>query len=86
MVNLLKTPLTYAEVALHNTIDDLFIVIRDNIYDVTEFKNEHPGGVFRLLQQAGQDATEAFEWNPHSENAREILKDLKVGTLRRRVG
>ena len=39
-----------------------------------------------LLDVAGQDATEAFEDVGHSDEAREILEGLKVGTLKRVEG
>jgi cytochrome b5 len=36
-----------------------------------------------LLDVAGQDVTEAFEDVGHSDEAREILKGLAVGNLKR---
>lgn len=39
-----------------------------------------------LLDVAGQDATEAFEDVGHSDEARETLAQLQVGTLKRKVG
>ena len=38
-----------------------------------------------MLDVAGQDATEAFEDVGHSDEAREILEGLLVGTLQRAV-
>lgn len=38
-----------------------------------------------LLDVGGQDATEAFEDVGHSDEAREILEGLLVGTLKRQV-
>lgn len=38
-----------------------------------------------MLDVAGQDATEAFEDVGHSDEAREILEGLKIGTLKRQV-
>ncbi|KAF5308056.1 hypothetical protein FQR65_LT06431 [Abscondita terminalis] len=35
--------------------------IHDNLYDVTEFIDEHPGGRFWLEETKGMDVTEAFE-------------------------
>lgn len=43
------------------------------------------GGEEVLLDVAGQDSTEAFEDVGHSDEAREILEGLKVGTLKRLV-
>ncbi|KAH0558959.1 hypothetical protein GP486_004421 [Trichoglossum hirsutum] len=36
------TELTYAEVADHNTKKDLYVVIHDKVYDVSDFVDEHP--------------------------------------------
>lgn len=47
----------------------------------TEFLNEHPGGEEVLLEQAGKEATEAFEDVGHSTDAREMMKKFKVGEL-----
>jgi len=38
-----------------------------------------------MLDVGGQDATEAFEDVGHSDEAREILEGLLVGTLKRQV-
>lgn len=43
------------------------------------------GGEEVLLDVAGQDSTEAFEDVGHSDEAREILAGLQVGTLKRQV-
>jgi len=51
----------------------------------TGFVDEHPGGEEVLLDVGGQDSTEAFEDVGHSDEAREILEGLLVGTLKRGV-
>lgn len=43
------------------------------------------GGEEVLLDVAGQDATEAFEDVGHSDEARETLDQLLIGTLKRQV-
>lgn len=62
------------------------MVIHDKVYDTTSFVDEHPGGEEVLLDVGGQDATEAFEDVGHSDEAREILEGLLVGTLKRQPG
>ncbi|MCJ1441912.1 MAG: hypothetical protein MMC23_002404 [Stictis urceolatum] len=77
---------TYAEVKEHNSKKDLFLVIHDKVYNTTTFVDEHPGGEEVMLDAGGQDATEAFEDVGHSDEAREILEGLKIGTLKRMPG
>ncbi|KAJ2681944.1 Cytochrome b5 [Coemansia spiralis] len=70
-----------AEIAKHNTRKDIWIVISNNVYDVTGFLEEHPGGEEVILEYAGRDATEAFEDIGHSDDARDMLKEFMIGKL-----
>ncbi|XP_039311462.1 cytochrome b5 isoform X2 [Solenopsis invicta] len=72
---------TRDEVAKHVETKDTWIIIHNNIYDVTKFLNEHPGGEEVLLEQNGRDATDAFEDIGHSTDAREMMKKYKIGEL-----
>lgn len=49
------------EVAKHSTNEDCWVVIHGRAYDVTAFKEEHPGGKAVILKWAGKDATETYE-------------------------
>ncbi|KAI9091255.1 microsomal cytochrome b5 [Phlyctochytrium arcticum] len=71
----------WSEISAHNTRDDLWMVIDGKVYDVTKFLDEHPGGEEVMVEQGGQDASEAFEEIGHSDDARELLKALLIGTL-----
>ncbi|KAJ5089866.1 hypothetical protein N7532_008550 [Penicillium argentinense] len=77
---------TLQEVAGHNTKKDLYMVIHDKVYDCTSFVDEHPGGEEVLLDVGGQDGSEAFEDVGHSDEAREILDGLLVGSVKRMPG
>jgi cytochrome b involved in lipid metabolism len=33
-----------ADVAKHNKGDDLYIIVDEDVYDLTKFQDEHPGG------------------------------------------
>ncbi|CAN4094421.1 unnamed protein product [Withania somnifera] len=48
-----------AEVALHNKRTDCWIIIKDKVFDVTSYVEEHPGGD-AILDHAGDDSTEGF--------------------------
>jgi len=77
---------TYSDVSEHASKKDLYLVIHDKVYNTSSFIDEHPGGEEVLLDVGGQDATEAFEDVGHSDEAREILEGLLVGTLKRVPG
>ncbi|KAJ5991281.1 hypothetical protein N7499_011939 [Penicillium canescens] len=77
---------TFKQIAEHNTKKDLYLIVHDKVYDCTSFVDEHPGGEEVLLDVGGQDSTEAFEDVGHSDEAREILDGLLVGTVKRMPG
>lgn len=70
-----------AEIKGNSDKSKTLIIIHDNVYDVSKFLEEHPGGEEVLLEQSGRDATEAFEDVGHSQDARELMKDYKIGVL-----
>ncbi|XP_065920808.1 cytochrome b5-like [Dysidea avara] len=77
---------TREDVAKHNTSESCWIIIHDNVYDVTDFLNDHPGGGDILLEFAGQDATAEFEDNHHSQDARELAKSYLIGFISNQDG
>ncbi|RCN26486.1 putative cytochrome b5 [Ancylostoma caninum] len=73
--------LTRKEVSQHNTNKSAWFVVGNKVYDVTKFLDEHPGGCEVLLEQAGRDATEAFEDVGHSTDARQMREQYYVGDI-----
>ncbi|OJD19904.1 hypothetical protein AJ78_00098 [Emergomyces pasteurianus Ep9510] len=68
-------------VASHNKPDNLWIIIDEDVYDLTKFQDEHPGGKKILQRVAGKDASKQF-WKYH--NAAILKKysaQVKVGSL-----
>jgi len=48
---------TWDEVRKHDLSTDKWIVINDDVYDITEWAKRHPGGFRIISHYAGQDAT-----------------------------
>lgn len=72
---------TLAEISKHSSCDDLWMVIYNKVYDVSNFKNTHPGGAEVLIDCGGVDATHAFEDVGHTKEALLILANNVVGIL-----
>lgn len=51
------------------------------VYDVTKFLAEHPGGEEVMIEVAGMDASDAFEDIGHSNGARDMLAKYLIGEL-----
>jgi cytochrome b involved in lipid metabolism len=71
-----------SEVEKHKDSNSVWIIIREHVYDVTKFLEEHPGGEEVLLEQAGKDATEAFDDVGHSTDAKEMMIKYQIGQIR----
>ena len=54
-------PITSAELAKHTSRGDIWIALHGNVYDVTKWLVDHPGGETQLLENAGTDASEPFD-------------------------
>ena len=52
---------TYDEVKRHNGSDSCWVILYGNVWDVTKFLPDHPGGSKIILQLAGADATEEYD-------------------------
>ncbi|KAH7117979.1 FMN-dependent dehydrogenase-domain-containing protein [Dendryphion nanum] len=72
----------YAEVAKHNTAESCWVVLYGNVYDVTDFIPEHPGGAKVILQLAGTDATEEYDpIHPPGILEENLKPENKLGTV-----
>ena len=71
-----------AQVAEHATAQDCWAAIEGNVYDLTSWIDQHPGGPDRIIALCGTDATTAFERQhsgqpkPAEELARHLLGPL----------
>ncbi|KAK2999161.1 hypothetical protein RJ639_024054 [Escallonia herrerae] len=77
-----KGPKAYskAEVSLHNKRTDCWIIIKEKVYDVTSYVEEHPGGD-AILAHAGDDSTDGFYGPQHATRVFDMIDDFYVGDL-----
>lgn len=77
--------ITRAEVAEHKTFKDgkkdVWCIFEGQVYDISSFIEDHPGGEEVLLDRAGDDMTQQFADIGHSDYARQLMKNMLVGAL-----
>ena len=66
-------------VGKHNTAEDCWMAIDGNVYDLSAFLSQHPGGDQVLLEVAGKDASKEFLAAGHSMKARKMMTKFMVG-------
>jgi len=73
---------TMANVAQHNNASSCWAAINGNVYDLTSWINQHPGGPERILSICGTDGTAAFN-GQHAGQSQpaNILKNFLLGPL-----
>lgn len=47
----------YQEVQKHNSRESCWVIVEGQVYDVTSFLEQHPGGVGVVVKNSGKDAT-----------------------------
>jgi alkylation response protein AidB-like acyl-CoA dehydrogenase/predicted heme/steroid binding protein len=73
--------LSKEDVASHNKpAESLYVIIDDDVYDLTQFQEEHPGGKKILQRMAGKDASKSF-WKYHNESILKKYQRLRIGSL-----
>lgn len=69
-------------VALNATEDSCWAIINDNVYDLTEWISQHPGGSSRILSLCGTDGTSQFEGQHRGQGSAEsTLESYLIGAL-----
>ncbi|KAL1931950.1 hypothetical protein VTP01DRAFT_9006 [Rhizomucor pusillus] len=70
------------DVKKHNKKKDLWIMIHNNVYDVTDFIQEaRKFSEMKEVRKECRDATEVFEDIGHSTDARDIMRKYLIGSL-----
>lgn len=74
---------TRQEIEKHNSKDDSWLVINNNVYEVTSVLAWHPGGSATILANAGKlslDVTSSFE-SIHDDYAHKKLQECVIGRI-----
>jgi cytochrome b involved in lipid metabolism/ferredoxin-NADP reductase len=74
--------ITVAELAQHNFPNDMWMAVKDRVYDVTPVVSFHPGGEKLLTYWAGRQAEDIFNLiHGGSYNVTAMLHELEIGKL-----
>lgn len=75
---------TLAQVQQHNTADDCWVILNNQVLDLTGFEKEHPGKT-AFVKYAGTDITEILTkihgGKGHAPGAYEWAKKFVIGEL-----
>ena len=66
-----KRKISVTEISSHNQSDDCWVVVDGQVWDITGFAPEHPGGPGIIYKYAGRDASKAY----NDVHAPSIIKD-----------
>lgn len=73
---------TMAEVGTHNSQASCWTVIKGEVYDVTAWIPQHPGGPQAILATCGKDGSDLFgSKHTGNEKAMSALAQFKIGAL-----
>lgn len=74
--------LTMAQVAQHTNASSCWTVIDGNVYDLTKWIPQHPGGEQAILSLCGKDGSDAFHnQHDHAQRQENILATFLLGPV-----
>lgn len=80
----IQTTLNDATLSQHASASSCWLIINNNVYDVTQYIPFHPGGQQRIISYCGKDATQAFNTKgghgKHSSSASQTLANYYIGS------
>jgi cytochrome b involved in lipid metabolism len=71
------------EIARHNTEDSAWLVVGNDIFDVTKFLQQHPGGKDSILRKAGGVVDCSKDLLFHSKMGRKLWRSCYIGRVQK---
>mmetsp|Transcript_8648 Transcript_8648/g.15775 ORF Transcript_8648/g.15775 Transcript_8648/m.15775 type:complete len:206 (+) Transcript_8648:31-648(+) len=73
---------TWCEIRRHNTEESAWLVVGNDVFDVTDYVHSHPGGKQSILRKAGGvlDCTRDFFF--HSKKGQRLWRKCYIGKVR----
>merc|ERR1712137_468320 len=66
------------EIERHNKPNDCWLIVDNKVYDVTEYVEDHVGGVEAISKHAGKDNTAGVFGPQHPERVKDLLEDYFI--------
>ncbi|KRX01582.1 Cytochrome b5-like heme/steroid binding domain [Pseudocohnilembus persalinus] len=73
--------ITWDELRKHSEQNDIWVCIDGQVFDVSNYLAEHPGGSKILIKHGGKDATKEFQNVGHSSYAISLRDNHKIGVI-----
>jgi cytochrome b involved in lipid metabolism len=77
---------TTDEITKHNNKDDAWVTFRNNVYNITDFIKDHPGGSI-IFKSLGKDLEDVWSennvlWHINNPHVIKTLNKYKIGTIK----
>ncbi len=77
-----STTIAVADLAAHSTQADCWVAVDGNVYDLTAFVDQHPGGSEKIIELCGTDGSSAFRGEHGTQQKpAEVLAGAEIGVV-----
>ncbi len=84
--HLLQLSFTQIDDTASHPLGYCYVMLEGNIYNLTDFQSEHPGGIDILQNWKGKDASKPFKFAYHSFLALDIAKNYLIWSKEKIIG
>jgi cytochrome b involved in lipid metabolism len=82
--NTRKIYYTHDEISKHTSIESVWIVVGNKVYDITSFlkNNKHPGGIMCILERSSKMKDCLADYKMHTKSGKHIWKQYLIGYVK----